>query len=74
MLYIVIVNDGEIIRECVVLDNFESAANLLEVCMEIWGDANVCLAMKKINEIPAAVIEHLALIGAHDNGSPPRQD
>jgi hypothetical protein len=63
-VYVLIANEEERVKECIVVSDLESANEYRKNLIEIYGGANVCMASRFINNIPENIIRKMVREGA----------
>lgn len=57
-VYVVIANEGEQVKECIVLSELIVAQDKFEMLKEIWGGANVALICTQVDTIPVNLMAY----------------
>lgn len=56
-VYVLVANDCEKVKECIVVRKQKNADRLYAQLRDIYGGANVCMASRRINRIPFLLTE-----------------
>jgi len=58
-VYVVVANEDDKVKECIVLKDLDSAYEIYHALQEIWGARYVALCSRAIGDIPVVVSEHM---------------
>lgn len=58
-VYVVIANEEEWVKECIVLSNLPKAQEIFGHLKNVWGSANVALVNVRVDNIPFIVASQL---------------
>lgn len=58
-VYVVIANEEEKVKKCIVFDDFDKAYEIFEKLKTIYGGANVALCSRKINDMPSLLQQEI---------------
>lgn len=51
-VYVLVANEQERVRECLVFASLDEAMGYRDKLIAIWGGANVCMASREIGSVP----------------------